>query len=232
MNSSKGTALGGDPMGQRPLVGSGATPRRQPQTRDGPGWPGAIAANSGMDQSRTAAIMEIRLASLLTGATNARGVVGIIDVFRAFSTAAVALANGAARIIMVGTVEEALALRNNGIGQVCMGRSGGDARRASTSPTPRSPFRLWIFAARPSSSAPAPAPRGSPRRVRRSVCMPPPSSRRRPRRVPCAPASRTGSPSWRWARTRAIAPTRTSYAVCTCATCWKAGREMATPCGG
>lgn len=71
--------------------------------------------------------MEIRLASLLTGATNARGVVGIIDVFRAFSTAAVALANGAARIIMVGTVEEALALRNNGVGQVCMGESGGDA---------------------------------------------------------------------------------------------------------
>ncbi len=71
--------------------------------------------------------MEIRIESLLTGATHATGVVAIIDVFRAFSTAAVALANGASRIIMVGTVEEALALRNNGTGQICMGESGGHA---------------------------------------------------------------------------------------------------------
>ena len=71
--------------------------------------------------------MDIRLESLLTGAVNARGVVAIIDVFRAFSTAAVALANGASRVIMVSTVEEALALRNNGVGQICMGESGGHA---------------------------------------------------------------------------------------------------------
>jgi 2-phosphosulfolactate phosphatase len=71
--------------------------------------------------------MDIRIESLLTGATNARGVVAIIDVFRAFSTAAVALANGASRIIMVSTVEEALSLRDCGAGQVCMGESGGHA---------------------------------------------------------------------------------------------------------
>jgi 2-phosphosulfolactate phosphatase len=71
--------------------------------------------------------MEIRIESLLAGATHATGVVAIIDVFRAFSTAAVALANGASRIIMVSTVEEALALRANGTGQICMGESGGDA---------------------------------------------------------------------------------------------------------
>ena len=71
--------------------------------------------------------MDIHIESLLAGATNARGVVAIIDVFRAFSTAAVALANGASRIIMVSTVEETLFLRNSGVGQVCMGESGGHA---------------------------------------------------------------------------------------------------------
>ena len=71
--------------------------------------------------------MEIRIESLLEGATHATGVVAIIDVFRAFSTAAVALANGASRITMVSTVEEALVLRNNGTGQLCMGEVGGRA---------------------------------------------------------------------------------------------------------
>ena len=49
----------------------------------------------------------------------------VIDVFRAFTTAAVALANGASGIVMVRTVEEALALRDAGIGQICMGEVGG-----------------------------------------------------------------------------------------------------------
>jgi 2-phosphosulfolactate phosphatase len=71
--------------------------------------------------------MEIRIESLLAGATHATGVVAIIDVFRAFSTAAVALANGASRIVMVGSAEEALALRNSGVGQICMGEVHGDA---------------------------------------------------------------------------------------------------------
>jgi 2-phosphosulfolactate phosphatase len=69
--------------------------------------------------------MDIRIESLLSGATHATGVVGIIDVFRAFSTAAVALANGASRIIMVSAVEEAFALRDTGIGQLCMGEVEG-----------------------------------------------------------------------------------------------------------
>ncbi len=65
--------------------------------------------------------MEISIHSLIEGATRAAGTVAVIDVFRAFTTAAVTLANGASRIIMVGSVEEALALRDGGIGQVCMG---------------------------------------------------------------------------------------------------------------
>jgi 2-phosphosulfolactate phosphatase len=71
--------------------------------------------------------MEIRIESLLGGAAHATGVVGIIDVFRAFTTAAVALANGAARIIMVSGVEEALTLRDKGIGHLVMGEVQGAA---------------------------------------------------------------------------------------------------------
>src|SRR5450755_3871772 len=71
--------------------------------------------------------MEIRIESLLAGAASATGVVAIIDVFRAFSAAAVALAKGASRIIMVSTVEEALALRNSGAGHLCMGEVEGRA---------------------------------------------------------------------------------------------------------
>jgi 2-phosphosulfolactate phosphatase len=71
--------------------------------------------------------MEIALESLLEGAQRATGSVAIIDVFRAFTTGAVALANGATQIIMVDTVEDALALRDSGIGQVCMGEVRGRA---------------------------------------------------------------------------------------------------------
>ena len=71
--------------------------------------------------------MEISIHSLLEGATRATGTVVIIDVFRAFTTAAVALANGASKIVMVGTVEEALALRDPGSGHVCIGEVGGRA---------------------------------------------------------------------------------------------------------
>jgi 2-phosphosulfolactate phosphatase len=70
---------------------------------------------------------EIWIGSLLDGATQATGAVAIIDVFRAFTTAAVVLANGASHIIMVSTVEEALALREGGIGQCCMGEVRGRA---------------------------------------------------------------------------------------------------------
>jgi 2-phosphosulfolactate phosphatase len=71
--------------------------------------------------------MEIWIGSLLEGATQATGAVAVIDVFRAFTTAAVVLANGASQITMVSTVEEALALRDGGFGQICMGEVGGRA---------------------------------------------------------------------------------------------------------
>jgi 2-phosphosulfolactate phosphatase len=61
----------------------------------------------------------------MDGARRARGTVVIIDVFRAFTTAAVALAGGASRIVMVARPEEALALRDKGVGEVCMGEVDG-----------------------------------------------------------------------------------------------------------
>jgi 2-phosphosulfolactate phosphatase len=71
--------------------------------------------------------MEISIHSLLEGATRATGTVAIIDVFRAFTTAAVALANGASGIVMVSTVEEALVLRDTGVGHLCIGEVHGVA---------------------------------------------------------------------------------------------------------
>src|SRR5262245_10063301 len=71
--------------------------------------------------------MEISIESLLEGAQRARGAVAVVDGFRAFTTAAVALSRGAEKIIMVGTVEEALAMRQAGFGQICMGEVDGYA---------------------------------------------------------------------------------------------------------
>lgn len=71
--------------------------------------------------------MEIVVDSLLEGATRATGTVAIIDVFRAFTVAAVALANGASRIVMVGSVDDALLLRQQGVGEICMGEVAGRA---------------------------------------------------------------------------------------------------------
>ena len=45
--------------------------------------------------------MEIVLSSLLNGAKEAQGTVVIIDVYRAFTTAAIAFSKGAEKIILV-----------------------------------------------------------------------------------------------------------------------------------
>lgn len=69
--------------------------------------------------------MEIRIDSLYRGASEARGTVVIIDVFRAFTTAAVAFSKGAEKIVLVAEVEEALNLREQGVGEICMGEVDG-----------------------------------------------------------------------------------------------------------
>ncbi len=69
--------------------------------------------------------MDIVIDSLLEGARRARGIVVIVDVLRAYTTAAVALSRGASKIVLVAEVEEALALRSDGVGELCMGEVGG-----------------------------------------------------------------------------------------------------------
>ena len=69
--------------------------------------------------------MEIKIESLLDGARRAEGTVVIVDVFRAFTAAAVALARGAAKILMVAEPAEALALRDKGLGDLTVGEVNG-----------------------------------------------------------------------------------------------------------
>ena len=59
--------------------------------------------------------MEIRIESLIEGARRAKGTVVVIDVFRAFTTAAVAFARGVEKIILTAEPDEALALRKRGL---------------------------------------------------------------------------------------------------------------------
>ena len=69
--------------------------------------------------------MEIRLLSLLEGAQQAEGTTIIIDVYRAYTTAAVAFERGVEKIILVAEVEEALDLRAKGLGDLCVGEVEG-----------------------------------------------------------------------------------------------------------
>ncbi len=81
-----------------------------------------------MHRNAAATVMgpdDISIGSFVEAARKATGTAVIIDVFRAFTTAAVALANGAARIIMVGDLETALALRERKVGRFAMGERHG-----------------------------------------------------------------------------------------------------------
>ncbi|MEL7154214.1 MAG: 2-phosphosulfolactate phosphatase [Pseudomonadota bacterium] len=60
-------------------------------------------------------------------AREATGTAVIIDVFRAFTSAAIALRNGAEKIVMVDDLEQAKALRAEGIGSRCLGERQGIA---------------------------------------------------------------------------------------------------------
>ena len=69
--------------------------------------------------------MEISIGSLVSGAQKARGIAVVIDVYRCFTTEAVAFRNGAKKIILVAEVEEALYLKSKGVGDLVMGEVGG-----------------------------------------------------------------------------------------------------------
>tara|TARA_Y100000590_G_scaffold358038_1_gene413191 strand:- start:3982 stop:4668 length:687 start_codon:yes stop_codon:yes gene_type:complete len=65
------------------------------------------------------------MGSLLPGAQEAEGLVVVIDVFRCFTTEAVAFANGAKEIVLVAEIEEAFELQKLGRGDLLMGEVGG-----------------------------------------------------------------------------------------------------------
>ncbi len=69
--------------------------------------------------------MEIRLGSLVRDANEAEGTVIIIDVFRAFTTAAIAFDHGATEITLVAEIEDALELHRRGVGDLIMGEVDG-----------------------------------------------------------------------------------------------------------
>lgn len=69
--------------------------------------------------------MKINRFSLLDGAKHAVGTTVIIDVFRAFTTAAYVIANGAEKIIPVSTVNEALKLKKKHPDWILMGENHG-----------------------------------------------------------------------------------------------------------
>ena len=74
----------------------------------------------------SATLRPITVVSFSTGAAASHGSVVVIDVIRAFMTAATALARGAETIVMVDDLERALRLRAEGIGRYCMGERGGE----------------------------------------------------------------------------------------------------------
>jgi len=68
---------------------------------------------------------QVRICSLSAENCDDKSIAVIIDVYRAFTTAAIALSKGAGSIIMVDDVEQALALREQGTGSFCMGERHG-----------------------------------------------------------------------------------------------------------
>ena len=69
--------------------------------------------------------MEIRLGSQVRDAKEAEGTAIIIDVFRAFTTAAIAFDHGVREITLVAEAEDALALHRRGVGDFLMGEVAG-----------------------------------------------------------------------------------------------------------
>ena len=84
--------------------------------------------------------MEVRLGSLVRDAEEAEGVVIIIDVFRAFTTAAIAFDHGVTQITLAAEVEEALELHGKGVGDLVMGEV--DGKRPDGFDMGNSPFEI------------------------------------------------------------------------------------------
>lgn len=64
-----------------------------------------------MTDSSSSSFTSVQIVDFVAGARSARGLTVVIDVFRAFSVAALAFSRGAARIIPVAAIDDARALR-------------------------------------------------------------------------------------------------------------------------
>ncbi len=84
--------------------------------------------------------MKIEVVDHVAGAARARGIAVVIDVFRAFTVAPHAFAAGAARVLPVGEVEDALALRKTLPNAILVGER--HARRLSGFDAGNSPTEL------------------------------------------------------------------------------------------
>ena len=84
--------------------------------------------------------MRIQRHSLISGARDATGLAVIIDVFRAFTTAAYVMANGAEKIIPTGSLDEAFKLKTLHPEWVLMGER--DGKRVPGFDYGNSPFEL------------------------------------------------------------------------------------------
>ncbi len=84
--------------------------------------------------------MRIERFSLISGARRARGLAVVIDVFRAFTTSAHVMANGAERIVPIGDIEEAFELKRLHPDWVLMGEREG--RRVEGFDYGNSPFEI------------------------------------------------------------------------------------------
>ncbi len=69
--------------------------------------------------------MDIQLVSLLDGAKTAEGTVVIVDVYRAFTSAAVAFARGVKKIVLVAEVADAIKAKKDGRGDFTAGEVDG-----------------------------------------------------------------------------------------------------------
>jgi 2-phosphosulfolactate phosphatase len=69
--------------------------------------------------------MEIKIESLIEGSKRAQGLVVVIDVLRAFTTAAYIISNGAEKIIPVGSIEEARKLKSENPEFLLIGERNG-----------------------------------------------------------------------------------------------------------
>jgi len=92
--------------------------------------------------------MEVRVFPLLGGAEYADGPVVIIDVLRAFSTAAFVFAQGAKEMFVVEHLQEAFALKEKNPGFVLMGKSSACRFRGSISGIRPRKFSDGIFRAK------------------------------------------------------------------------------------